>query len=440
MLWLVLLLPIVLLLRSYWITNRSRIHWVSLISFIYHAKNMHYLIKELKKPLLLQHFIAGNHVIICDQKIMQDMLKNDKEFPKNKTPTSPSINQLCDSNIFNSNGVTYHRHKDSMLPFLRSSYLDHFIPMYQEKANLMVNLIEPVTDINDLMIRTTLDIIGETLLGVNLGALSGEITDMSKALSIFMREITNPVRMVYPGFDQLSWLQSNIELKWSLSVMKQHINSIIHRKSQETHTKKVEYFDLLNCMLDRPETVLSETFGNIIALIVAGHETTATSLTWACYFLSLYPEIQQKVYEEEEDVYLEKVIKETLRIMPPVGLVPGRQCPEETLVTDSEGNEYLIPKDSYVSYSIWSVHRDPKIWNEPDKFNPDRFDQPVTGYLPFSAGKRPCIGREFSMLEQKIILKTLLSKYRILPPDHKVEFKAGIFCAPEQMKLKFISR
>ncbi|KAI4473305.1 hypothetical protein M0804_015409 [Polistes exclamans] len=164
-------------------------------------------------------------------------------------------------------------------------------------------------------------------------------------------------------------------------------------------------------------------------MVFAGSDTAANALTFLFSMLATFPDIQKKVYEELYDMYgssdpvdvpftmedtkkmkyLDRVIKETLRLFP-VAPVFGR-----TLCSDIKLNENVIlPKNCQVFVSIFTLHRKDKYWTDPLKFNPDRFlpgNYNPKCFLPFSFGKRGCIGQIFAMIEIKAIASAVLRKF-----------------------------
>lgn len=172
----------------------------------------------------------------------------------------------------------------------------------------------------------------------------------------------------------------------------------------------------------------------IRTLIIAGHETTALTLTWAWHLLSQNPEVAQKLYDETVEVlghrdpefadleklkYMECVIDETLRLYPPAWLVPRRS------LEDDEVGPYFIPAGSDVFISPYFLQRDPAVWEQPKDFKPERFSAANSekrnklSYIPFSAGPRKCIGDYFSILEMKFHLAMLIRTFKLLSVDSK---------------------
>jgi len=173
-------------------------------------------------------------------------------------------------------------------------------------------------------------------------------------------------------------------------------------------------------------------------LFLAGHETTASSMTWTLYLLALYPEIQEKAYKEvskycKEDEftientkkleYITKIFKESLRLYPPVSFYP-RITVEETTIRDKK-----LKKGAAVVISPWLMHRNERYWEDPHMFNPNRFDDPDNihkyTYFPFSLGQRTCIGLSFAMQESTLLLASILREYKLELKENFVPNIAG---------------
>lgn len=171
---------------------------------------------------------------------------------------------------------------------------------------------------------------------------------------------------------------------------------------------------------------------NLLAFIVAGHETTALTLAWAFYLLALDPDVQDRARAEARAVlggraaaaadvpnlpYIRQVIDETLRLYPPAAFL-SRQALEPDLIHGAE----ILSGDT-VTVPIYAIHRHENLWSDPDRFDPDRFADPKAiaryAYLPFGDGPRICIGASFALQEAIIILSTLLARFRVTPVDGK---------------------
>ncbi len=161
----------------------------------------------------------------------------------------------------------------------------------------------------------------------------------------------------------------------------------------------------------------------LMTLLVAGHETTATGLSWAIELLARHPEELSRLEADLDagnDAYLDAVIKETLRLRPVIALVLRK------LVEPMEIGGRLLPAGVSVAPSIYLVHRNPEIYPEPERFRPERFiEQPAGTYtwIPFGGGVRRCLGAAFAEFEMSVVLRELVSCRRIRPvgePEHPV--------------------
>jgi cytochrome P450 len=189
-----------------------------------------------------------------------------------------------------------------------------------------------------------------------------------------------------------------------------------------------------------------ELFDELMTFVNAGHETTAVTLSWALYEIGRDPALRARL-EAETDAVLDgrapglaelarldllgRTIRETLRLHPPGWLLP-RQALE-----DDESHGVRIPKRTIVLISVYFIHRHPRFWSEPERFDPDRF-LPARGeprhamaYLPFGLGGRRCVGEDFALLELRALLARVLQRYRVeVDPDHPVVPKPELTLKP----------
>ena len=215
--------------------------------------------------------------------------------------------------------------------------------------------------------------------------------------------------------------------------LSQEIEQIILKRQQAEDLGEDALGLLLQAKDENGQTLpLAELKDQILLLLFAGHETLVSSLVSFCLSVGQNPEIGERIKQEQEQfhneslnldtlkkmVYLEQVLKEVLRFIPPVG--GGFR---ETIET-CEFKNYSIPKGWTVQYNIGNTHKDTEIYQNPEQFNPDRFNSEnaedknkTFGYIPFGGGIRECLGKEFAKLEMKIFGAMLVRNYRweILP-------------------------
>ncbi|KMQ93071.1 cytochrome p450 4c1, partial [Lasius niger] len=223
--------------------------------------------------------------------------------------------------------------------------------------------------------------------------------------------------------------------------------------------KRKAFLDLLLDQNEKEEVPLTddELRAQVDTFMFEGHDTTAVAITWTLFLLGNNLEQQEKVHEELDEVfrdsetpasvkelsqlkYLERVIKETLRLYPSVPFI-FRKLAEDVKIGD-----YTLPKNATVSIEILYTHTNPQIWSDPQKFDPDRFlpenskHRNPYAYIPFSAGPRNCIGQRFALLEEKTILTAVLRKWRVKSvktPD-EVQYGAALILRPfEEIFMSF---
>ena len=171
-----------------------------------------------------------------------------------------------------------------------------------------------------------------------------------------------------------------------------------------------------------------------MALLFAGHETTATALSWALYLIHQHPAVYQSLMDELESLtphsdpmavfklpYLTAVCNETLRLYPVGMLTFSRQAQTDTAIGD-----YQIPAKTVVMGSIYLTHRDPDIYPEPEQFRPERFlyhQFSAYEFIPFGSGSRRCIGSALAQMEMKLVLATILTQCKLQhhSPEHPLK-------------------
>ncbi len=188
---------------------------------------------------------------------------------------------------------------------------------------------------------------------------------------------------------------------------------------------------------------VSELRDELITLMLAGHETTATAMSWALYWIHHLPEVKRKLVAELDSLedssdymaiaklpYLYAVCQETLRIYP-VGMLTFTRVVQEA----TEVLGYEFKPGQIVAGCIYLVHRREDIYPEPKQFKPERFlERQFSPYefIPFGAGSRRCIGEALAQFELKLAIATIIKNYDLALADHKPEFpqRRGITLAP----------
>ncbi|KAF4621313.1 hypothetical protein D9613_000776 [Agrocybe pediades] len=220
--------------------------------------------------------------------------------------------------------------------------------------------------------------------------------------------------------------------------LEEYMLKMIHERHS---SEKVERHDLLSSLLDAnnddfsdQRLLDSELVGNIFIFLLAGHETTAHTLSFTFGFLALYQDEQEKLYQHIKSVlsdgrmptyedmplltYSMAVFYETLRLFPPVVNIP-KYNPEDTVLT--VGNQYgekrtvPVPKNTWIAINTPGLHYNPRYWENPEEFKPSRFlkEYNKDAFIPFSAGARACLGRKFFETEGIAVLTMMVLNYKI---------------------------
>ncbi|MGE8341128.1 MAG: cytochrome P450, partial [Flavobacterium sp.] len=192
----------------------------------------------------------------------------------------------------------------------------------------------------------------------------------------------------------------------------------------------------------------------IKVLFIAGHETTANALTFTLYLLGRNPEVQQKVFEEiievesqtsntieqlQKMVYTNAVLNESMRLYPPAWITDRQNLEDDALA------EFKIKKETLIGVSFYELHRNPKYWNNPDEFIPERFlgeqkKESMQYFYPFGAGPRMCIGTGFAIYEMCLTISQIVKKYTIKADNDTVQFNPLITLKPINVEVSFSKR
>lgn len=244
---------------------------------------------------------------------------------------------------------------------------------------------------------------------------------------------------------------------------------VIDRKlsdtSQPTNNKRKAFLDVLvQATFENGQKLTAEEIqAEVDTFMFAGHDTSSLALMWATYLLGRHPKVQEKLFDEIEtcfegqldcDVsleqiasleYLDLVVKEVLRLYPPAPSI-GRKLDEDCVI----GGQ-VVPKGASLTIFISFIHRHPDVWENPDKFIPERHTaenrmkskRSNFAYIPFSAGLRNCVGQRFAMQEIKVVLIYLIRKFRLTSFDKEEDLKIhGLLTmdVAERLNIKFEHR
>jgi cytochrome P450 len=263
-----------------------------------------------------------------------------------------------------------------------------------------------IVDIDHAMMSLALEITCGALFGIEVDDDVDEITSATlTALHGVVARARNPISLPL-----LIPTPANLKMKRAIKRLDKAVEAILVSRELDKLPDQAPIRDMLDVLLDPDlETPLTkqQIRDEIATFIVAGHETVASALTWAWHLLVTNPDELQKLKQDPARAPL--VFDESLRLYPPAWVITRRTLSDITV------DDVLIPAHSLVIVSPWLVHRNSKVWENPDAFIPDRFlsGSPQLGYLPFGSGARLCIGKEMARLEGAKILAHIATTWNI---------------------------
>lgn len=301
-----------------------------------------------------------------------------------------------------------------------------------------------VIDLIPEMMRLTLDILMRTLFSLRL---DNEYAGIFRALTVVLRDAE---RRIWSPFSPPRWLpiRRNREVRAALRVLDRFVFGLIEKRGAEraSGAPRESEGDLLDLLLDnRGDRTDRQVCDQFQSMILAGHETTANGLSWCFTLLSQHPETQRRLRDELRTVldgrpagfadlpqlaYTRMVFDETLRLYPPLWTF------SRVAVAEDRFCGLHLPAGTNVMLNMFAVHRRPELWDNPEGFDPARFDpQRRSGqrfaYFPFSDGPRSCLGERFAILESMIAISGILSRFDLqLLPGQKIEPEPMITLRP----------
>ena len=297
-------------------------------------------------------------------------------------------------------------------------------------------------DVHQEMMRLTLQIVAKTLFDADVARDAQEV---GKSLELLLELGANFRRTLFVPH----WVPTPTNLRIKREIA--YIESILYRIISERRASGRDTGDLLSMLLhaqdeDGSRMTDKQLRDETITLFLAGHETTAASLSWTWWLLAQNPIVEAKLHAELDQIlvgrppslddlphlpYTANVITESMRLYPPAwGLA-------RVAIEDHELGGYSVKKGMGVAMAQWVVHRDPRWYDAPEEFRPERWEGdllkriPRFAYFPFGGGPRQCIGNSFAVMEATLILATVAQKYRLhLVPNHRVVPLASITLRP----------
>nr|XP_018909369.1 PREDICTED: cytochrome P450 4C1-like isoform X1 [Bemisia tabaci] len=363
--------------------------------------------------------------------------------------------------LLTSGGELWHERRKLITPAFHFNVLNALCDTLVQNAVVLIRKLrehpkDTPVNVTTLMHLVALDNICESAMGIKIDALNNPKLEYIQAVEdAGVITILRGLRPWYWGrlfyylplgqkyrrsLDIIFELaQTAIQNSRNKRSLQQKATDVVNESKEK---KRLAFLDILLEACDSTTNPLSDEGlrEEVNTFMFGGHETTAVSMGFTLFLLGNHPDIQEKCYEELDDIfqgsdrkatvddlrsmkYLEQVIKESLRLFPSAPMISRKAK------ADTKFGDYVVPEGTLVTFSIYALHRNPKYFSNPEKFDPDRFSpENIKGrhhyaYTPFAAGSRNCIGQKFAMMEEKVVLSSILRNFVLESIQREDELK-----------------
>lgn len=379
--------------------------------------------------------------------IEQVLVTQQRNFIKSVSLQTPFMRRLVGNGLLTSEGDFWKRQRRLAQPAFHRERINSYsqtMTAYTERMLASWHTGE-ARDIHEDMMQLTLEIVAKTLF-------DADVTDTAREVGQLLSVIVEP----FSYQASFKWILDNrlpTPMNRRFHRTAQRLDEIVFGIINERRASQADRGDLLSMLLaaqdeDGSQMTDQQLRDEAMTLFLAGHETTALTMSWTWYLLAQNPEVETKLLAEIESVlggrtptladlpalkYADQIIKEAMRLYPPAYAM-GRQALQEF-----ELGGYRIPAKSQIFFFQYVTHRDPRYFDAPEQFKPERWTEefvkqlPRYAYFPFGGGPRLCIGNSFAMMETVLLLTTIAQRFRLrLVSNEAIKPIPGITLRPEK--------
>ena len=398
--------------------------------------------REYGDIVCLRFFHIRTFLVIHPDLIQDVLVTNAKKFVKGRVLRANR--HIFGNGLLTSEGEFWLRQRRMMQPAFHRARIANYASTMTACATRLLESWKAGQriDLHEAMMRLTLQVVGKSLFDADVERDAPQVGETLEALleytADFRRLVMTP-----------KWLptKQNLQAKRAVRQLNEIIDRIIHQKRQSN----LDTGDLLSMLIraqdeDGSRMTTQQLRDEALTLFLAGHETTASSLSWTWWLLAQNPDVEEKLHSELDAAlngrtptlddlpqltYTSQVLSESMRLYPPAWAIA------RLAVEEHELGGYPVPKGTGIAAASWVVHRDPRWYDHPEQFIPERWEgdllkiNPRFAYFPFSYGPRQCIGNNFALMEANLILATIAQRFRFrLVPGHVVVPLASITLRP----------
>lgn len=425
-------------------------------------------------PIFNLAFGPKAFLVISDPVMTKHILRNRSTDQYCKGMLAEILEPIMGNGLIPADPITWKVRRRAIVPAFHKRWLKNMIDLFNTRAQILANDLEKkdgaVVDMEERFCSVTLDIIGKAVFNYDFGSVTKE-SPIVKAVYRVLREAEHRSSSFIPYWDLPyadEWMGGQVEFRKDMTMLDNILADLINDAVTTRREASVEELEarenlsdpsLLRFLVDmRGEDLSSNVLrDDLMTMLIAGHETTAAMLTWTLFELSkgdpgMLKEIQREVRSvltgkespDYDDIVAMKKLRfaliEGLRLYPEPPVLIRRARTEDTLPQGSsvmkDGIKVLRGTDIFIS--TWNLHRSPELWEDPEKYDPTRWDRPyknanipdwegynpdkVTGlypneiatdfaFLPFGGGARKCVGDQFAMMEAACTMATMINKF-----------------------------
>jgi cytochrome P450 len=374
--------------------------------------------------------------VVSDPEAIKSVLVTEQRNFIRFEPEGSMLRRAVGNGILTSTGELHRRQRRLMQPLFQPRRIESYAgAMSLEAARLLAEWearAGQVVDVHAEMMRVTMLVIARVLFGSDLRAQAEVLSD---AITAANRASSSLIQMLSKG--RLAFLptRDNRQLRRAVRAL----DSLVYGQIEARRRSGEQRDDLLGLLLSARDDEASDApmsdrqvRDELVTLFAAGHETTASLLSWTWSLLAAHPEVESRLHRELDQTlagrapefsdlpelpYTQQVLRESMRLFPPAWIT-GRLNLEAAEVSGRP-----LPARSFVITSPWLVHHDARWFPEPERFDPERFrpeasdSRPRFAYFPFGGGARQCIGQSFAEVEGALLLASFAQRFAPRPLD-----------------------
>ena len=419
-------------------------------------------LRAYEQPVYLAKSVLGNVLMVNDPEgVRRILLDNVANYPKNDLEID-FFSAMFGEGLLSAPHAKWRTHRKVMAPSFGTRTVESYAPAMVETTVAFAQHWDALPeaaeiDIAEEMKALTLKIICRTMFSAD----ADELATLSREALIFVQSsLEFGLLDVLPVIGPRRIKRTVEAIRAHFKGMDAAIYRLISEREKIRNEAPKDFLTRLVAAKDPDDGVglnATEVRDEVITIFVAGYETTAVSMTWVWYLLSQHPLEEAKLHEELDSVlagraptvedlpnlpYTRMVIEEAMRIYPPAPGISIREAQEADQVCG-----FKVTPGLQVLISPWILHRHRRLWDNPERFDPTRFNEessekrPRFSYLPFGGGPRVCIGATLAMTEATLILAVLAQRFRLrLKEPQEIKLQTRITLRPKNGMITILER